>query len=208
MTVSIEYSEVLILVVLIFAVVGMMRGWYKEGITSLFVAFLAVLVWQPDIAAGIINWINNLIKFIVGLFASGFSVDAAQLAVQQSSPNAPLDPSSYQLWVVITVIMVLVSYLIGEATFSGKMTPLSRIVGGFLGAANGYMLVSLGREYLFNDAVAQGQVSAQAAGPVSIQLTDVPAATLQGAGIIFVLVIVVAVVGLLIAGDKVGLPLK
>jgi hypothetical protein len=208
MTLQIDYDEVLILVVAIFAVVGMMRGWYREGITSLFVAFLAVLVWQPEIAEGIIVAINNFIKFIAGLFASGFSIDAAQAAVQQSSPNTPLDPASYQLWIVITVIMVLISYAIGQATFSGKMSPLSRIVGGFLGAANGYMLASLTREYLFNAAVAQGQVSAQAAGPVTVQLTGVPAATLEGAGIVFVLVIVIAVVGLLVAGDKIGLPLK
>jgi uncharacterized membrane protein required for colicin V production len=208
MTLPIEYSEVLILVVLIFAVVGMMRGWYREGITSLFVAFLAVLVWQPDIAAGIINWINDLIKYIINFITSGFSFDSAKLAVQQSSANTPLDPSSYELWIIITVIMVLVSYLIGEATFKGKVTPLSRIVGGFLGAANGYVLVSLAKEYLFKTAVAQGQVSAQSTGPVSIQLTNVPTASLQGAGIVFVLVIVIAVVGLLVAGDKIGLPLK
>jgi hypothetical protein len=208
MTLPIDYSEVLILAALVFAVVGMMRGWYKEGITSLFVAFLAVLVWQPDIAERIIQLINDLIKYFTNFITSGFSLEAAQVAVQQSDPNTPLDPSSYQLWIIITVVMVLISYLIGEATFSGKLTPLSRIVGGLLGAANGYMLVSLAKEYLFNDAAAQGQVSAQAAGPMSIQLTNVPTASFEGAGVIFVLVIVVAVVGLLIAGDKIGLPLK
>jgi hypothetical protein len=207
MTLPIEYSEVLILVVLIFAVVGMMRGWYKEGITSLFVAFLAVLVWQPDIAERIIQFINDLIKYFTNFITSGFSLEAASVAVEQSSPNIPLDPSSYQLWIIITVIMVLASYLIGEATFRGSVTPLSRIVGGLLGAANGFILVSLAKEYLFNTAVAQGQVSAQG-GPVSIQLTNVPTASFEGAGVIFVLVIVVAVVGLLIAGDKIGLPLK
>jgi hypothetical protein len=208
MTLPIEYSEVLILVVLVFAVVGMMRGWYREGITSLFVAFLAVLVWQPDIAERIIEFINDLIKYITNFISSGFSSAAARTAVEQSSPAVPLDPSSYQLWIMVTVGMVLVSYLIGEATFSGKMYPLSRIVGGFLGAANGYMLVTLAKEYLFTTAVSQGLASSQAAGPVSIQLTNVPTASLQGAGVIFVLVIVIAVVGLLVAGDKIGLPLK
>jgi hypothetical protein len=208
MTLPIEYSDVLTLVVLIFAVIGMMRGWYREGITALFVAFLAVLVWQPDIAERIIQLINDLIKYFTNFITSGFSLEAAQFAVAQSNPNVPLDPYSFQLWMIITVIMIFFSYMIGEATFGGKMTPLSRIVGGFLGAANGFILVTLSKEYLFNAAVAQGQVSTQTAGPVSIQLTNVPTATLQGAGVIFVLVIVIAVVGLLIAGDKVGLPLK
>ena len=55
MILPIEYSDVITLILAIFAFVGIMRGWYKEGITSLFVAALAILVWKPALANEIIG---------------------------------------------------------------------------------------------------------------------------------------------------------
>ena len=52
MTLPIEYTEVLTLVLVIFGIVGMMRGWYREGVTALFVALLAILVWRTYGAVG------------------------------------------------------------------------------------------------------------------------------------------------------------
>jgi uncharacterized membrane protein required for colicin V production len=208
MILPIEYSDLLILVLAIFAFVGLMRGWYREGITSLFVAVLALLVWQPEIARELIDAINKLITLILMLIKSGFSLDPVKIAAQTVDPGQLLDPSSYRLYIVVTVIMVIVSYMVGEATFQGKTTPLGRLLGGILGVCNGYVILSLVKQYLVNYTRAKGQVVAET-GELSIQLTDVPAENFfTGYGIIFVFVILIAVVALLIAGDRLKLPLK
>ena len=189
MTVPIEYNEVLTLVLIIFGIVGMMRGWYREGVTALFVALLAILVWRPEIGEAIIGWVNSFLKFIVVFFKAGLTFNTAKLTAHAASTGPLLDPESYRLWIVITVVMVGVSYAVGEATFSGKMVPLGRLLGGIIGAANGFVLISLTKQYLANYWISQGRMMATT-GRVAIQMTDVPAGSfVSGYGIIFVLIV-------------------
>ena len=104
--------------------------------------------------------------------------------------------------------MVIVSYLVGESAFRGKVTPLGRLLGGILGLCNGYVLLSLIRHYLMNQMKAQA-IDVAAAGELSIQLTDVPAGSFfAGYGVIFLFVLLIGVIALLIAGDRLKLPLK
>ena len=207
MTLPIEYTEVLTLILVIFSIVGMMRGWYREGVTALFVALLAILVWRPEIGDGIIAWVNSFLRFIVVFFKAGLTFNTAELTAQAAGTSPLLDPSSYRLWIVVTVALIGVSYAVGEATFNGKMVPLGRLLGGIIGAANGFVLISLTKQYLTNYWSAQGRIMAQS-GHVAIEMTNVPATSfVNGYGIIFVLIILIAVVGLLIAGDRFKLPL-
>jgi len=205
MTLPIDFRELQILIIGIFAFIGIMRGWYREGVTSLFVAVLGILVWRPETGQGIINWINEWIKIFLRLIRSGF--DPNRFATQTVSAAPVLDPSSYRLWVIVTAIMVFVSYLVGEATFNRKLAPLGRLLGGILGMANGYVLLALARQYLTDYWRAQGRVVAQS-GPVTVQLTNVPAGNFAGGyGIIFILGILIAVIALLILGDRLKGPI-
>lgn len=209
MTVPIEYNEVLTLVLIIFGMVGMMRGWYREGVTALFVAFLAILVWRPEIGNAIIEWINGFLRFIVGFFRAGLTFNTAKLSAETASIGNILEPTSYQLWIVITVALIGISYAVGEATFSGSITGLGRLLGGVIGAANGFVIFSLVKQFLARDWGYRTGISASSVGEVSIQMTKVPADSfVSGYGIVFVLILLIAVVGLLIAGDKFKLPLK
>jgi hypothetical protein len=208
MTLPIEYGEVMTLVLIIFGIVGMMRGWYREGVTAIFVAVLAVLVWRPEIGESIIGWINGFLRFIVAFFKAGLTFNTTKLTVEVAATDPILDPDSYRFWIIVTVILVGISYWVGEATFNGSMVPIGRLLGGIIGAANGFVLFSLVKQYLANYWSAQGRIVATT-GQVAIEMTNVPAASfISGYGIIFVLVILVAVVGLLIAGDRLNLPLS
>jgi hypothetical protein len=209
MTIPIDYSEVLTLVLILFGIVGMMRGWYREGVTALFVGFLAILAWRPEIAESIIGWINSFIRFILAFIRSGLTFDTAKLSAAAQNVGTVLDPNSYQLWIIVTVVVIGISYAVGEATFNGPVSPLGRLLGGVIGAANGFVLVSLAKQFLTaNFASVRGQAMATS-GEVAIQMTNVPAESfVSGYGIVFVLILLVAVVGLLIAGDRFKLPLK
>jgi hypothetical protein len=201
MTLPIDFGELRLLILIIFAFVGIMRGWYREGITTLFVALLGILVWQPEVADQIINWVNNIIKLLIMLFRSGFSFDPATISAQTVSPDELLDPSSYRLWTIITVFLVFASYAVGTRTPNRPLTGLGHLLGGILGLVNGYMLLALARKYLTDYWEAQGQIVTQGA-PVTIQMTNVPTGSLVGGvGVIFVLGILVAVVALLIFMD-------
>jgi hypothetical protein len=205
MTLPIDFRELQILIIGIFAFIGIMRGWYREGITSLFVAVLGILVWRPETGRGLINWINEWIKILLRLIRSGF--DPNRFTTQAVDSGPILDPSSYRLWVIVTAIMVFVSYLVGEATFDRKLAPIGRLLGGILGMANGYVLLALARQYLTDYWRAQGRVVAQS-GPVTVQLTNVPAGNFAGGyGIIFILGILIAVIALLILGDRLKGPI-
>jgi hypothetical protein len=208
MTVPIEYTEVLTLVLIIFGMVGMMRGWYREGVTAIFVAFLAILVWQPQIGNGIIDWINAFLRFIVGFFKAGLTFNTTKLSAATAGTSDILDPTSYQLWIIITVVMVGISYALGEATFNSPISALGRLLGGVIGTANGFVLFSLTKQFLANYWGAQKGIAVRSAGQVAIQMTNVPADSfVSGYGIIFVLVLLIAVIGLLIAADRFKLPL-
>jgi hypothetical protein len=209
MTIPIEYTEVLTLVLILFGIVGMMRGWYREGVTALFVAFLAILVWRPEIGRSIIDWFNGLLRFILSFFRAGLTFNTAKLSAASAGVGDVLDPNSYQLWIIITVVLVGISYAVGEATFSGSVSPLGRLLGGVIGAANGFVLFSLVKQFLANNWGAQNGISAQSVGDVAIQMTNVPGDSfVSGYGIIFVLILLIAVVGLLIAGDRFKMPLN
>lgn len=207
MVLPIEYSDLVTLFLFIFAVVGLMRGWFKEAITAIFTALLAVLVWQPNIAREIIETVNDLIKLIVMFVKSGFSLKPQTLMAQAVDPDLLLDPYSYRLYIVVTVVLLAVSYIVGEATFKGKMTPLGRLLGGLIGAFNGYVILALVKQYFFNHLRAKGVSTLS--NEMSVQLTSVPSGSLfAGTGIIFIFIVVIGVVALLVAGDRLKLPLK
>lgn len=208
MTLPIEYSDLVMLFLFVFAIVGLMRGWYKEGITSFFVAALAVLVWRPSLAQQIIEMVNDLLKLIIMFFKSGFSLQPQTLMAQTVDPDILLDPNSYRLYIVVTVVLITISYIVGEATFKDKMTPLGRLLGGVLGAFNGYVILSLGKQYLLNHLQSKNAFVAQS-NQLSIEMANVPTSNFfAGSGIIFIFVVVVGVVALLVAGDRLKLPLK
>lgn len=210
MTLPIDYSDVITLILAVFAFVGIMRGWYKEGITSLFVSALAILVWRPALANKIIGVINSIIKLVLTFFNANFSLDPARLsaAAQSVDPDWLLDPNSYRLYIIVTVALLIVSYFLGEASFKGRITPLGRLLGGLLGLFNGFVIATLLKQYLFNYLVSQDRFVAQS-DQLAIQMTDVPTDNFfAGYGIIFILVVLVGVIALMIAGDRLKLPLR
>jgi uncharacterized membrane protein required for colicin V production len=208
MTLPIDYSDLLILVLGIFCFVGVMRGWFKEGITSLFVVALALLAWKPAIANEIIDLVNKVVKLIVMFIQAGFSLDPGKIVAQTVSPEWQLDPNSYQVYFLLMVVLLIASYLIGDATFKDRLTPLGRLLGGILGLCNGYVILSLVRQYMLTYLKSKNQFSV-ASNQVSMQLKNMPTESFfAGYGIIFVFVVMIGVVALLVAGDRLKLPLK
>jgi hypothetical protein len=208
MTLPVEYDQLVTLFLFVFAMVGLMRGWYKEGITSLFAALLALLVWRPEVARVLIGRVTDVLKVLIVFIRAGLNPEPQAVAQPSAGVGSLLDPNSYEIYVVITVVLLAVSYMVGEATFKHRMTALGRILGAMLGAFNGYVILSLVKQFLIN------QVQVQAAGPIkggqlSVQVTDVPTSNFfTGTGLIFIFIVVIGIVALMVAGDRLKLPLK
>jgi uncharacterized membrane protein required for colicin V production len=207
-TLPIEYGELVSLFLFIFAFVGLMRGWYKEGITSLFAAALALLVWRPEAARMLIGRITEVLKVLIVFIRAGLNPEPQALGEPSAGLGSLLDPNSYEIYVVITVVLLAVSYVVGEATFKQRMTALGRLLGAMLGAFNGYVILSLVKQFVIN------QVQVQAVGPIkaeqlSVQVTEVPTGSFfTGSGLIFIFIVVIGVIALMVAGDRLRLPLK
>jgi len=171
--------------VLLFAAVGFTRGWLKEGVTTALLVALVGLLYKPELVKPIAGYINKIVKLIQIILADGLKFDMKTMAkAAESTPDAflPDNPYNFLMWTL--VILIALSYLgtrYGMA--DNALAPLSRILGGLAGAINGFIAISLFKEYtlgyfLHQTTKVAATVSAQAgAAPaqgVSVAVQNVP----------------------------------
>jgi uncharacterized membrane protein required for colicin V production len=142
---QIDWRVITVIVIGYFAINGFLRGWWKEAVTTIFLTLLLILLLVPDLAALIIDTINNLITTIINL-----------LPVTVSVGNFQIDPTSPGTWIVILILFLGLSALIARSTLPGGFGggqfyaagPMARLLGLIIGAINGFLVLSLVREYL------------------------------------------------------------
>ena len=149
---QIDWTILSYIVIGFFAVLGFFRGWWKEAITAFFLALLVLLLQNPDWAQTVIDWLNRLIVAAATFLNTlvGFPADP-QTFFQ-------LDASSPGTWLSILVFMWGLAALIGWLFLPGTtnkipskyyaVTFIGRILGVLLGGINGFLIISLVREYL------------------------------------------------------------
>jgi uncharacterized membrane protein required for colicin V production len=212
-TVVITYEQLMLLIMGLFMVVGAMRGFYREVITTAgLVALLAILL-QPALAAPIINYAAKFLRLVLAFIASRGSVDLPTLMSYYEKITVPFDGSNpYAFLIVALVGFVLLSY----GTRNGKdVTALSRILGGVLGLLNGYLVIFLFKEYIVKyirqKYIQQGALAmAQATpGQVSVALKDLPTGGLLEANRWQIVIILLGVIAtLLFVSTTTGMSLK
>jgi hypothetical protein len=194
---EIDWMLLTYIVVIFFAIGGFFRGWWKEAITSLFLALLLLLLKRSDWAQIFINVLNQIIAFVwelvVRVLNSLFSLGLA---------NAPFqfDASSSGTWIIILIITLGIAGLIGRFALpnytdrpKGKIFSvgfIARVLGLLLGVVNGFLVMSLVREYLDGSALPGNESPATeltavgtstygpAANSLSIQAVNLPNITI------------------------------
>lgn len=170
-TIQIPYDQVLLLVMALFMFVGATRGWYAEFITTVFLGALTAILFEPRLAAPIIEYVSKFFRLILAFIQGRFSVDPTQLLPRYRGIQMPFDGKNpYLLLVVVLIVFVILSYSTRGATRG--VAALSRILGGLLGLLNGFLAVSLVKEYLlkyFQPKVAALQAQGISAEGVSAQ---------------------------------------
>ncbi|MBN1218776.1 MAG: hypothetical protein JXM69_07605 [Anaerolineae bacterium] len=198
--VGIDSTALALLVIGLFALIGFLKGWWKEAITTVFLAILVFFLLVPEAAQLFINAINSVIAFIWQILPSliiDFLNSGLGTGVSGDVPPQ-LNAGSSQTWIIILIIFIGLAILIGRVGLpnSGRRTAAynsylvtcgGALFGGLLGALNGWLIISLVRAYLQGSKLPGGgepsmaSTAFSAASPgndVVIQAVDVPTATI------------------------------
>ena len=159
---EVNISLLTYIIVIIFAISGFYRGWWKEAITTIVLSFLIFLLQSPELAQSLIEIYNSFVAWfwdivpdsLKGFFSSFFGIEASGAALQA-------DANSATTWLVILIllllgVMILNRFLLPGAARQGAVytaTPMGSILGALLGGLNGFIIANLILEYLLGGAL-------------------------------------------------------
>ncbi len=181
--ITIDYQTITLVAVLMFALVGFLRGWIKEGITTVLLILLVATVFKPEMVRPLLVVVNQVLKLLRGVLVNLPAGAKAGAQADLKDIFTPENPYNFLIWVLLFLIGL--SYLGGKVAFKEDgLSALSRILGGVLGAINGFIAISLFREYLLRyfqnltleqrAAMAALQAGAPPAQGVSVAIQNVP----------------------------------
>jgi hypothetical protein len=201
--IDIDFDTLMIIMIGLFAISGFLRGWWHEGLTTIVLVLLVIFLTQPELANQIIEFINNILRLISTMLQSGFNLEPGAISAAAAEPSLlELDPNDRSTYIVILVVMVLLSYFVGKITLGGvTYTYGGRILGGILGAINGFIAVNLVKEFIVGRFFPETGLTAQSAAPqsVSMAISDVPPENvLTGAPLLLIIAVGVLVLFLVV----------
>ncbi len=220
---EINWSIIACCVIGLFTLVGFFRGWWKEALTTIALAILVFFLQNPDLAHTFISYVNLFITTLWNLlpdFITTAISDFLLLIFNINTAGGPiqLDPSQPGTWVVILVMLVTVAALISRVSFVNQPNSLGKILGALVGALNGFLILSIIREYLDGRTLPGGQTVAtsdvtfsgsssfgQAASGVSLQATDLPTVTVMDSVMPWIVVGIGVLLAFAVIRTKVGI---
>ena len=178
--IQIDFEALTYIVIGLFALVGFTRGWLREALTTILLMFLVLMIAKPEVALRIMSVVTQVLLVIANLILARLTDPAKLQDLIQAIKNLFDMENPYGFMLLLTIGLILVSYVVGKrALAESKLTPLSRLLGGTLGAVNGFVVLSLGRQYLLTKLgltlpgellTAQGSVKA-AQSPQQLAVT-------------------------------------
>ena len=177
-----------------FTISGLFRGWWKEALTTIVLGFFIFLLLNPDWAEAFINLINRVIATIWRFIPNSIIAAVNELLeglIGESFGTGPLqlDASAAQTWLLIMAVSVGFTILVGRVGLTEYPSVIGRVLGVIVGALNGFLILSLTREYLDGRALPGTEapateipvISSNTYGPAATQLlvgiTDLPVYT-------------------------------
>ncbi|MCB0210349.1 MAG: hypothetical protein KDJ52_13515 [Anaerolineae bacterium] len=172
---QINWTLLTYIIIIFFSIVGFSRGWWREAIFTVFFGILILLLQNPDWAQTIITFVNDIIASVWSYIPTGITnvvnnglTNFFAITTRSDTPFQ-LDPTAPETWLSILLIGMLSAYLIGQIGFTYNPTGFGKLLGLGMGALNGYLLLSIAREYLDGRALpGQGTAAAAASSEVSL----------------------------------------
>ncbi|MCS7261728.1 MAG: hypothetical protein NZ765_13300, partial [Anaerolineae bacterium] len=140
---QIDYTLVTYIVIGIFALVGFMRGWWKEALTTGLLTLLVFVVKRPEAAAVIFDFIDRLVITIwQALQRVRETSDLVASALPAEEPPV-INGKQHSIYIIILIVAVIASYFFSKIGLTQTMSAGARLVGALLGAYNGYIVLNL-----------------------------------------------------------------
>jgi hypothetical protein len=156
--IQIDFTTLSYVAIGLFALVGFTRGWFREAFTTILLMFMVLLISQPELAAKLAETLNVLLAALITPLLGGEAGEGEGLF----DINNP-----YGFMLFLTGFLILISYTFGKRALSdAKIAPLSRLLGGLLGAVNAFIVLSLVQQYLLT---LLGITAARSGGPAGVQ---------------------------------------
>ena len=158
---EVNISLLTYIIMIIFAISGFYRGWWKEAITTIVLAVLIFLLQSPEIAQSLIEIYNSFVAWIWDIVPDSFkSFLSSTFGIEASGAALQADANSATTWLVILIllllgVMILNRFLLPGTARQGAVytaTPMGSILGALLGGLNGFIIANLILEYLLGGA--------------------------------------------------------
>ncbi len=174
---QIDYTLVTYIVIGIFALVGFMRGWWKEAITTGLLTLLVLVVKRPEAAATVFDFIDKLVMTLwQALQRVRETSDLIASALPAEEPPV-IDAKRHTVYIIILIVAVVASYFFSKIGLAQNMSAGARLIGGLLGAYNGYIVLNLLDWFMRGRLPGAEEVAAAGAPPseVTLKVTNLPA---------------------------------
>jgi hypothetical protein len=210
--IQVDYNVLAYMIVGVFGLVGFFRGWWKEAVTAGLLTLLLVMLMVPSLATVIVGALNTVVDTVWNFIQSLRQSSPAVASVAQAGPPPDVNPQRYWVYVFTLVALVLASYFIGRIGLTEGVSAGSRLLGALVGFYNGFVSVSLLREFVIGRYLPGASAAAAAATPpssVSVQVMNMPQASATDTptiylliGVGFLLFIVALITGFNVQGVK------
>lgn len=188
---EIDWTVLAFIVVGFFALNGFFRGWWKEAIITFFLTILIGLLQYPEVAQGLIDFINGLIAAVWEFIpASITQIFSDTEVINFNNPAPQIEAGATSTWLIILILGVGLAILIGRSSLDRPPSLFGKLIGFLIGGVNGFLILNLVREYLDGRALpgntpevggitlVGGSAFGPAASTVSIQASNLPRFTI------------------------------
>jgi hypothetical protein len=191
--IQVDYNVLAYMVVGVFGLVGFFRGWWKEAVTAGLLTLLLVMLTVPSVATIIVNALNTAVDTVWNFIQSIRQSSPAVASVAQVGAPPDVTPQNYWIYVFILVGLVLASYFLGKVGLTQGLSAGSRLLGALVGFYNGFIAVSLLREFVIGRYLPGASAAAASATPpssVSVQVMNLPQASPTDQPTVYILIAV------------------
>ena len=217
---EINWTVVTYIIIGVFVFNGFYRGWWKEAITTAFLAVLVFFLQQPGIAEAAIDFINGILDIVWAIIPNTLipTIDSFfedVFAVSTNGEPLQIDPSKSGNWLLILLLFLGISTIASRASLQGyRVSPMGSMLGGIVGGLNGFIVISLVREYLkatnlprnpLGTEIASSQSGGIASSGVGFQAVNVPNITILDSFLPWIIIIGGILVFLMALNNRVAL---
>ena len=219
---EINWTLLTYVVVGVFALNGFYRGWWKEAITATFLTVLVFLLQQPNVAEAVVEIINSILSTVWALIPNTLALTLDDIfndvfAVSTNGDPLQIDPGNGGTWLLILIIFMGIATLVSRSSLRPfTVTPMGSTLGGLVGAFNGFVAISLIREYLketnlpqtLSTEIASSRTAGVASSGVGFQAVSVPNVSILDSFLPWIIIVAGILLFLMAMNNRVGLSAK